>query len=146
MERSAGNRDDVGIEETRAFAGIRKADASLGACGASEPAAAEQALKIENDVEVSITKLAAVTEEAAEIGEAAEIASRKFYHFVKKWRSRHGGQVAQDSRKAVIHEPGDVRIGLRATDQVDGGQSVDNVAKAAGFEDKDFHDERLASP
>jgi hypothetical protein len=125
----------VGVEDPRAFAGVGQADADLGARRAGEPAAAEQALEVNGEIEVPVTQAAG--EGAQRLEGAPTPPGLRVRLAVEEDHLVQHGVPVEDAGAGRRDEPTDAGLGPLAAEQVQHRQAVHDVADGAGLNDQD---------
>ena len=128
-------RHAVRVEQRRHLARVGEADADRRARLPRQPAAAEQALEVDDEVELPLAQLACEAEQSHRRRRAAparaEAASLEADHLVEL-------RVAVEQPRARRrHEPRDVRLRPAPAEQVQHRQRVHDVADRAGLDDQD---------
>ena len=122
-------------EESVEFAfavGVAEADAAGGAAEAGEESAFGEALEIDGDVELVLAELAFEGSDAAEeSGRASPFFAGVEDDVVEL------GVVLEELSGGGLDEPDDVGVGFGASEGVEAGQCVDDVADGAEFDDED---------
>ena len=119
------NQHNFVVEHPRTFAGVAESDAARGGSGAGEEAAAQEALQVNDDVELAGVEL---PEQRKEFAGLLTVERNQFVD---------DGCVLEQRGEVVVDEPGDVSVGKTASDAGDGRQGVNNVAERAGLDDED---------
>ena len=133
MVQVGRERDAFGVEQARSFAGILEADAARRPAGIGDHAAAQEALEVDGQIEVVLAQFRQEAEDLMPMVNTSPALPAKRDDLVD------AGVERDKAGEGIVDTPADQCLGIVLADQVHSGQRVHDVAKAAGFDDKDVH-------